>query len=82
MQARRRRQERRGWATRERAARERAARERADLGWTALRLESHRRFQLVRAWLGSVPPAALATARSGALVDAALLLAQSLRRAA
>jgi len=48
-------------------------------GWTALRWESRRRLLVARAWLGGVVPAALATARSGALADAALLLAQPLR---
>ena len=48
-------------------------------GWAALRWESRRRLLVARAWLGGVVPAALATARSGALADAALLLAQPLR---
>lgn len=63
---------------RERGWRARAAIERLD-GWTALRWESRRRFLVARAWLGGVVPAALETARSGALADAALLLAQPLR---
>ncbi len=66
-------------ATRREGARGRAAIDREERRWTALRMESRRRFHVVRAWLRSVPPAALATARSGALGDAALLLAQPLR---
>ena len=41
-------------------------------------MESRRRFHVARGWLGGVLPAALASARSGALGDAGLLLMRSL----